>query len=61
MNVENLVDGTPEDIRKDVRKAMKVLKPKGGYIFGASHTIAVGTKYDNFMAMVEECLKTCSY
>jgi len=61
VNVENLVDGTPEDIRKDVRKAMRVLKPKGGYIFGTSHTIAVGTKYDNFMAMVEEYLKTCSY
>jgi len=61
VNVENLVSGSPEDIRRDVRKAMAILKPKGGYIFGTSHTIAVGTKYDNFMTMIEEYLKSCSY
>jgi len=61
VNVENLVSGGPEDVKRDVRKAMEILKPKGGYIFGTSHTIAVGTRYDNFMAMVEEYLKTCSY
>ena len=61
VNVENLVSGGPEDVKRDVRKAMEILKPKGGYIFGTSHTIAVGTKYDNFMAMVEEYLRTCSY
>jgi len=61
VNVENLVSGGPEDVKRDVRKAMEILKPKGGYIFGTSHTIAVGTRYDNFMAMVEEYLRTCSY
>ncbi len=61
VNVENLVSGTPEDVKMDIRKTMTVLKPKGGYIFGTSHTITVGTKYDKFMAMVEEYLKTCSY
>jgi len=61
VNVENLVSGGPEDVKRDVRKAMEILKPEGGYIFGTSHTIAVGTRYDNFMAMVEEYLKTCSY
>lgn len=61
VNVENLVSGTPEDIRKDVKKAMEILKPNGGYIFGTSHTIAVGTKYDNFMTMVDEYLKLCEY
>lgn len=61
VNVENLINGTLEDVRRDVRRAMANLKPKGGYIFGTSHTVAVGTKYDNFMAMIEEYLKTCSY
>ncbi len=61
VNVENLVSGTPEDIRRDVRKAMEILKPESGYIFGTSHTIAVGTKYDNFMMMIEEYLKHCAY
>ncbi len=61
VNVENLVSGTPEDVKRDVKKAMEILKPDGGYIFGTSHTIAVGTKYDNFMAMVDEYLRLCDY
>jgi hypothetical protein len=27
--------------------------PGGGYIFGDTHSIAVGTKYDNFMALLD--------
>jgi hypothetical protein len=54
MPVEDLVSGTPEDITRDVQYAMKHGKPGGGYIFGASHSIAVGTKYDNYMRMLEE-------
>ena len=54
VRVENLVSGTPEDVRADVRRAMAVAKPGGGYILGSSHSIAVGTKYDNLMAMVDE-------
>lgn len=61
VNVENLVSGTPDDVRRDARKAMEILKPGGGYIFGTSHSIAVGTRYDNFMAMVDEYLKLCEY
>jgi len=29
-------------------------KEGGGFILGASHSIAVGTRYENFMAMLEE-------
>lgn len=61
LNVESLVSGKPEDVKRDVRKAMEILKPGGNFIFGTSHTIAVGTKYDNFMAMVDEYLKLCDY
>jgi len=52
--VEYLVSGTPDDIRSEVRKAMEEYKPGGRYIFGSTHSIAVGTKYDNFMTMVDE-------
>jgi len=54
VGVENLVDGTPDDVRKDVRYAMKHGSPNGGFILGPSHSIAYGTKYDNFMAMLDE-------
>jgi len=61
VNVESLVSGTPEDVKRDVRRAMEILKSNGSYIFGTSHTIAVGTKYENFMVMVDEFLKLCDY
>ena len=59
--VENLVGGTPEDVRADVRRAMECAKPGGRFILGASHSIAVGTRYDNYMAMLDEHGKLCQY
>ena len=59
--VENLVGGTPEDVRSDVRRAMACAKPGGRFILGASHSVAVGTKYDNYMALLDEHSKLCQY
>ncbi len=61
VRVENLVSGTTEDVRRDVRYAMEHCKPGGGFILGSSHSIAVGTKYDNFMAMLDEFEKLRDY
>jgi hypothetical protein len=52
--VEKLIGGTPEDVRADVRYAMRTAGPGGGFILGPSHSIAYGVKYDNFMAMLDE-------
>ena len=52
--MEELISGTPETVRKTVRKAMEECAPGGGFILGPSHSIAYGTKYDNFMAMLDE-------
>jgi hypothetical protein len=59
--VENLVGGTPEDVRNDVRRAMACAKPGGRFILGSSHSVAVGTKYDHYMAMLDEYRKLCEY
>jgi uroporphyrinogen decarboxylase len=59
--VENLVGGTAEDVRRDVRRAMACAKPGGRFILGSSHSIAVGTRYDNYMAMLDEHRKLCEY
>ncbi len=48
---ENLILGTPADINADAKYALKWGAPGGGFIYGASHSLAVGTKYDNLMAM----------
>lgn len=50
---EHLILGTPEDIANDVKYAIKWGAPGGGFILGASHSLAVGTKYENLMMMKE--------
>jgi len=52
--VENLILGTPEDVRRDVRTALERGAPGSGFILGPSHSIAKNTKYENFMAMLNE-------
>ena len=59
--VEDLVGGTPGEVRADVRRAMACAKPGGRFILGASHSVAVGTKYDNYMALLDEHSKLCQY
>jgi hypothetical protein len=55
--VELLIAGTPDLVRQSVREAMEKGAPGGGFILGPSHSVAYGTKYDNFMAMLDEYLR----
>ncbi len=50
---EHLILGTPEDIENDARYAMESGAPGGGFILGASHSLAVGTKPENLEKMKE--------
>lgn len=52
--VEELILGTPESVRKAIRNSMEAAAPGGGFILGPSHSVAYGTKYENFMAMLDE-------
>ena len=61
ISVEHLVSGTTDDVQDEVAFAMENYKPGGGYIFGSTHSICVGTKYDNFMTMVDEFDKRRGY
>jgi hypothetical protein len=55
--VEDLIMGTPDDVRRDVRQAFEKAARGSGFILGPSQSIAYGTKYDNFMAMLDEFQK----
>jgi uroporphyrinogen-III decarboxylase len=55
--VELLVAGTPDEVRSAVRRAMEQGAPGSGFILGPSHSIAYGTQYDNFMAMLDEYVR----
>ena len=55
--VELLIAGTADEVRAAVRRAMERGAPGGGFILGPSHSVAYGTKYDNFMAMLDEYVR----
>ncbi len=55
--LEWLISGTPDDARREVRRCFEDAKDATGFILGPSHSIAFGTKYDNFMAMLDEFVK----
>jgi uroporphyrinogen-III decarboxylase len=54
MPVEELVLGTPDSVRAAVRRALEAAAPGGGFILGPSHSVAYGTTYENFMALLDE-------
>jgi uroporphyrinogen-III decarboxylase len=55
--VEPLVVGTLYEIGCAVRQAMERDAPGSGFILEPSHSIAYGTKYENFMAMLDEYVR----
>ncbi len=48
---EHIVGGTEEDIVADARYSFSNAAPGGGYIMGSSHSLAVGARLANVMAM----------
>jgi len=48
---ENLIGGTTKDVEADARYAIKYAAPGGGFIYGASHSLAVGTRIENLLTM----------
>jgi hypothetical protein len=61
VSLENLISGTPEDVRRDVHRAMECAKRGGRFILGTSHSVAVGSRYENFLSMLDEYHKLAAY
>ncbi|MCP4168211.1 MAG: hypothetical protein GY759_20290 [Chloroflexi bacterium] len=47
-----LVHGSPDEVDKDVREHMEVLKPGGRYIAGSSHSVTNFVPHENYLAML---------
>jgi uroporphyrinogen-III decarboxylase len=47
-----LVHGSPDDVDRDVKEHMDVLKTGGRYIAGSSHSVTNFVPHDNFIAML---------
>ena len=43
----------PDEVRRDVRKNVEVLKPGGGYVFNSVHNIQAGVPPENIVAMFD--------
>ncbi len=62
IDIENpLVEGTPEDVERDVKEHMDVLKPGGGYVCASSHSIVNYIPHENFIAMLNAIHKYGRY
>ena len=53
--------GTPEEVRREVRRRILDLAPGGGYIFGNVHNIQRGVPPENIVAFFEEAIKWRDY
>jgi uroporphyrinogen decarboxylase len=48
-----LPNGTPEEVRAEVRRVIEVLGPGGGYLIASVHTIMNDVSSENILAMVD--------
>jgi len=53
--------GTPEEVKKGVRRVISILAPGGGYILAPSHNIEPETPPENIVAMYEAAREFGSY
>lgn len=51
VNTETLIEGTPTQIREEVRTAIEAVGKDGGLVVTASNVVPVGTKLENYKAM----------
>jgi uroporphyrinogen decarboxylase len=56
-----LPDGTPDQVRAEVRRVIGALAPGGGYLLAAVHTIMNEVPPENILAMVDEAMRVGRY
>ena len=56
-----LPDGSPEDVREEVKKQIEILGKGGGYILAAVHNIQDDVKPENIVAMFEAAKEFGNY
>ena len=54
---DTLINGTPEDVRREVRLMRDTFdSPEGGFLYAAGNGIVGGTPLENIDAFLNECL-----
>ncbi len=53
VNNETLIAGTPAEVVAEVKYAFQHAAPGGGYVLTSGNTLQPGTRYENYMAMLQ--------
>jgi len=56
-----LPHGTPDEVKKEVEKNMKIFKPGGGFVFNQIHIIQYNVPPENIVAMFDTAYKHSHY
>ena len=56
-----LSKGTPQDVDRDVKQHMQILKPGYGYVAASSHSIVDYIPHENFITMINAIHKYGKY
>ena len=48
-----LPDGTPEDVRKEVKELVNIFDKNGGFVFNTIHNVQPNVPVENFLAMID--------
>jgi uroporphyrinogen decarboxylase len=49
---DTLIDGTEQDVAREVEYCLKYGAPGGGFVLTTSNSVQVGTRYENYQAML---------
>ncbi len=50
---ETLIEGTKEELEKEVREYLEICMPGGGFIFGSTNSVQYGANTDNYLRALE--------
>lgn len=61
VNVETIIAGTPDDVRREVRRMIKYCAPGGGLVMACGNILEPDTKPENVFAMRDEIDRIGNY
>ena len=50
--MDTLVRGRPEQVAAEVKEAVRVVAPCGGYVLSSGNSLVVGTQYENYLVLL---------
>lgn len=61
VEAEELINGSPDDIRRAVKYCLNHAAPGGGYVLTTSNSVQAGTRYENYVEMLRVAREKGNY